>query len=361
MKFLLSIALTVTMMFSMTTSGLAAEQKFNWRLASVWGEGLVMLESERAFAKKVEEMSGGRLMIKVFPAGQLGPTNQVFDMVRSGAVEMGADWAGYWTGKNTAFDLLGSHVMGFTPLDHAIWYYAGEGREIYNELFGRYGIVYFPHHIADQESGIRSNKPIKSIDDLKGMKIRMGNFIPGKTIQEFGGQPVSMSSDEIYESLQRGVIDGAEMNMPLADYHAKLHEVAKYWLTPGWHQTQSLDGILINQKKWETLPKDLQAIVKVAAQAQFIEALSTTTYGSIDATQKMLAEGVIATRLSDSDMERVEIARNKVLEQMAKDNPDFDRILKSIVAFDKKMAPYRENSRPWSFGRTWKNYPQLAQ
>lgn len=361
MKFLMKISLALALLLAVVTSSFAAEKTFNWRLASVWGEGLVMLESEREFAKKVEAMSGGRLKIKVFPAGQIGPTNQVFDLVRSGAVEMGADWAGYWTGKNTAFDLLGSHVMGFTPLDHAIWMYAAGGKQFYDELFGAHGIVYFPHHMADQESGIRSNKPIQTVDDLKGMKIRMGNFIPGKTIQAFGGQPVSMASDDIYEAIQRGVVDGCEMNTPLADYNAKLHEVAKYWLTPGWHQTQSLDGILINKKKWDELSDDLKAIVEVAAQAQFLQSLCTTTYGSIDATAKMIESGVITYRLSDEDLERIELARNAVFEEMAQANPDFARVLNHIIDFDKKMASYRENARPWSFGRTWKHYPNIPQ
>jgi len=362
MKKLVGVVVACAMAFALVCprGASAAEDKvFNWRLASVWGEGLVMLESERAFAKRVEEMSAGRLKIKVFPAGQICPTNQVFDLVRNGAVEMGADWPGYWIGKNTAFDLLGSHVMGFTPLDDIIWIYGAGGMKIYEEMFGKYGIKYFPHHIADQESGIRTNKPLKTLDDLKGMKIRMGNLIPGKVIQAFGGQPVTMASDDIYESIQRGVIDGCEMNIPYADYMAKLHEVAKFWLTPGWHQTASLDGLLINQKKWDSLPPDLKAIVSCAAEAQIVRSLAVTTYGSVKATENMLKEGVTATRLSDADLERIEQARNKVFETMAKENPDFARVLGNIIEFDKAMANYRKNTSPWSFGRTWKHYPEL--
>jgi TRAP-type mannitol/chloroaromatic compound transport system substrate-binding protein len=361
MKVLMKAFFPCMLFLALAATGHAAEQKFSWRLASVWSEGLVMLDSEREFAKKVEEMSGGRLIIKVFPAGQIGPTNQVLDLVRSGAVEMGADWPGYWIGKNTAFDLLGSHVMGFTPLDHAIWIYAADGMGFYDEFFGAYNVKYFPHHIADQESGIRSNKPIKNLEDFKGLKIRMGNHIPGRVIQAFGAQPVTMASGEIYEAIQRGVIDGCEMNIPLADFHAKLQEVAKYWLTPGWHQTASLDGILVNKDKWNSLPPDLQAIVKYAAQAQFVESLAKTTYGSVDATADILASGVTATRLSDADLERIEVTRNEILSQMASENPDFARALKSIIDLDKKLAAYRNNTRPWSFGRTWKHYPVLPQ
>jgi TRAP-type mannitol/chloroaromatic compound transport system substrate-binding protein len=347
-------------MFCIVSAAVAAEKKFSWRMAAAWGEGLKVLDSDRAFAKKVGEMSGGRLVIKVFPAGQIAPTSQILDMVRSGAVEVGSDWPGYWSGKNTAFDLLGSQLMGFTPMDQVIWMYAGGGMKFYDELFGRYGIKYFPHHLHDQESGFRTTRPIRTLKDFKGMKLRVGSHIPALLIQKFGAQPVTMPMDDVYEAVQRGVVDGCELNMAYMDYGTKIHEVAKWWLIPGWHQTASLHGILINQKKFDELPDDLKAIVAEAARSNLLENLAVTTLGSVRAIEDMSREGVQTTRTSEEDLATIERVKNEVLLEVSAKNPDFARLLQHQIDFDKRMAPYRVITAPWSFGRTWKSYPDLS-
>ncbi len=342
-----------------TASAKSGEKVFSWRLASVWAEGFPLLESERSFAKRVESMSGGRVKIKVFPAGQIGPANQVLDLVSSGAVEMGGDWPNYWSGKNTAFDLLGSHVMGFNPDDYFNWIYAGGGLAFYEELYGKFNCVYFPHHAHDIESGIRSTKPIEKLADLDGLKIRMAGLVQGKFIQPFGAQPVATALGEVYEAMQRGVVDACEISTPVVDESTKIYEVAKYWLTPGFHQTSSIHGIMINKNKWNQLPNDLKAIIAEAARANHLTRLAETTVQSAEATNKMLAAGVITTRLTDAELDQIEKARDAVMSDLAKQNPDYARILKHQIEFAKSFANYRDASQPWSFGRNWASYPEV--
>ncbi|MCD8140298.1 MAG: TRAP transporter substrate-binding protein DctP [Planctomycetaceae bacterium] len=337
----------------------AGEKTYNWRLASVWAEGFPLLESERTFAQRVEELSNGRLKIKIFPEGQIGPANQVLDLVSSGAVEMGGDWPNYWSGKNIVFDLLGSHVMGFNPVDYYNWIYAAGGLDFYEEFYGKFNCVYFPHHAHDIESGIRSSKPINTLADLQGLKIRMAGLVQGKFIQPFGAQPVSIALNEVYEAMQRGVVDACEISIPVVDESTKIYEVAKYWLTPGFHQTSSIHGIMINKDKWNGLPDDLKAIVRDAARANHLQCLAETTMQSAVATNTMLEAGVQTTRLTPEELAEVEKAKNAVMEDLAKQNPDYARVLKHQIEFVKAYAQYREASSPWSSGRTWETYPAL--
>jgi TRAP-type mannitol/chloroaromatic compound transport system substrate-binding protein len=353
---LLSLALVMTA----PPGAWADDQKtYSWRLASVWAEGFPLLESERSFARLVESMSGGRIKIKVFPEGQIGPANQVLDLVSSGAVEMGGDWPNYWSGKNTAFDLLGSHVMGFSPNDYVNWIYAGGGKQFYDEMYGKFGTVYLPHHSHDMESGIRSSKPINALGDLKGLKIRMAGLIQGKLIQAFDAQPVSMALGEVYEAMQRGVVDACEISTPVVDESAKIYEVAKFWLTPGFHQTSSIHGIIINKAKWDQLPDDLKEIVTAAAKANLMTRLAETTIASADATNVMLNSGVTVTRFNESDLAQIEKAKNEIMVELAAANPDYARVLKHQIEFEKNFANYRQAMEPWSFGRSWQSFPEL--
>lgn len=357
MKKLGGSILAVMFVFVLVTASSAA-QTFNWRLASTWGEGSPLLESDRSFAQRVEQMSGGRINIKVFPAGQIGPANQVLDLVSSGAVEAGADWPNYWSGKNTVFDLLGSHVMGFTPADFYVWIYGYGGKKFYDEYYGKFNCVYFPHHAHDVESGIRSRKPLNSLADFNGLKVRMAGLIQGKLIQAFGAQPVSLALDEVYEAMQRGVVDACEISIPWVDETTKIYEVAQYWLTPGFHQTSSIHGILVNKKKWDELPDDLKFIVENAAKANHLERLAISTQNSSTSTEFMVTKADVKTnRVSEEDLLKLEEAKNKIMSELAAQNPDYNRVLKNQIEFVKQLAYYRDATSPWSFGRTWGSYP----
>lgn len=344
---------------ALATQGFAEDKQFSWKLASVWAEGSPNLESERQFSQLIDSMSNGRLKIKVFPEGQLGPANQVLDLVSRGAIDAGGEWASFWAGKNTAFDLLGTQIMGFSPMDYYIWIYEYDGKKYYDDLFGKSNCVYFPHHSHDLESGFRSNKEIKTLADFKGMKIRIGGLIQGKLLQALGAQPVAMSGSEVYEALQRGVIDACEFSTPDMDLVAKLNEVTKFWLTPGFHQTATINGIIINKEKWQELPDDLKAIVEAASKVCFVESFASSTLNSSRATNEMLKQGIVVNRLSDEDLLSIEKEKNKLMEQLASENPDYAAVLKSQITFDKEIAPYRKQLQPWGFGKTWGAYPEL--
>jgi len=328
----------------------APAKTFDWKMISTWGEGSLQYENDKYFVDLVKKLSNNRINIKLHASGELAPANQVLDMVSKGTVQMGSDWPNYWSGMNTAFDLLGSQAIGMTNWDYLLWIEQGGGRDLYNEIYGKFNTLYFPTSISGMESGIRSNKQINSLDDLKGMKIRMAGLIQAQLAQAVGATPVTLATTEIYEALQRGVVDGAEYSSPAADEMLKIHEVTKYWLTPGWHQSSSVYGVAINQDAWNSLPDDLKVIVEEASKAAVLSRSAFYAYGDALAAKRILESGVQTTQLPDSDMQKLREIRAEIMSKLAGENPDFAKVLKSQQDYLNNYANYREMQGDWSFG-----------
>lgn len=339
---------------------ITSAKSYNWKLVSVWPAGLKnIIAADYKFAETVESMSNGELKIKVFASGELCKSTEVLNMVSSGTVEMGVDWPNYWSGKDTAFDLLGSNSVTFSAEDYLIWDYQHGGIDLAQELYGEYGCIWFPHYMSHMESGIRSNKPINSIDDLKGMKIRLGGLLPGEILKELGATPMTISVAELYEALRRGVLDGAEFSTPSNDQDFHFDEITKYWCTPGWHQTSSQHGVLVNKKSWDSLPEHLKNIVKNAAMATHMWSYTKLAYEDAKSTEFFKSKGIIVTKLSDEDLTKIENIKNKLQVKHSEANPMYKKILQSQIDYLNGIADYREAIVPFSFGRNPKNLPQI--
>ena len=179
----------------------------NWKFQSSWPGSILLNKPDKYFAHLIDVLAGDELNLKYFDGGSIVGSTEVFEAVANGVVEMATDWPSYWDGKNTAFSLLTSVPMGFTPADYMIWYWQGGGFELAQELYGKYGIVYFPHGLTSPESGQRSNKPIKTLADYKGVKMRQCGRVQANMLGDVGGSAIFMPGGEVYMALQRGTID----------------------------------------------------------------------------------------------------------------------------------------------------------
>ena len=200
-----------------------------WKMGSTWGSGNIHYTCDERFSELVSQLTGGRFTITNYPEGALCAANQLFDYVQKGTIQCGGDWGGYWSGKDTAFELLSTTMDNFSGLDYYVWINQGGGLQCYQDLYGQYNMTYFPIMVNHAESGIRSTKPITSIADMKKMKIRLGGVMAGRAAQKLGINITTVAASELYESLQRGVIDGGEFSTPCSDDSLKLQEVAPYW------------------------------------------------------------------------------------------------------------------------------------
>lgn len=322
-----------------------------WRFQSIWPPAINLIEADKHFVEVVNELSGGELVLEFYPGGALVAGFEMFDAVAKGVFEAGGEWPNYWSGKNTAFDLLGSFPMGLTPGDYMVWIWQAGGLECYQELYGKYGLVYWPHCNTSMESGVRGHKPIYSLEDYEGLKIRMSGRNQGKILEKAGAAQVMMPGGEIYLALERGVIDAGEFCNPATDWGMGFQDVTEYWASPGWHQPNSLLGIMINQDAWDALSDHLKAVIEQAAMATFTWSWSYYEYGAIEGTDNFLDKGIELTRLDDASLEKIQEYAWEGLLEDARENPDFAKIAYSQVKYLKDFEKWRDICEPFGFGR----------
>ncbi|HSR12015.1 MAG TPA: TRAP transporter substrate-binding protein DctP [Thermodesulfobacteriota bacterium] len=330
-----------------------------WKMPSTWTPAINLIEADRYFAKKVNELSGGRFKITVSGAGELVPAMQVFDAVSKGSFPIGADWPGYWSGKNTAFDILGTYPMGLCQYDYVNWYYHYGGKALYNEMYGKFNMVSFMHASTPMESGIRTVVPIKSLADYKGKKLRISGKAPGHMLKKLGASQVMLAGGEIYQALQMKTIDGAEFNSDSCDWGMGFAEVTKYNIGPGWHQPCSTLTIMINKDAWAKLPDDLKKIVEISAEASCSYISSWFEVENIAAIEKFKKAGTQIFTLPNEDLKVLEQYSWEYMVDESKRNPDFGKVALSQMQYLKNFQVTRQKQSPFGHGRNPFTLPDL--
>lgn len=321
------------------TPGIAAEKTFKLKgqtcfgLSSPLGQNTIVI-----WKKLVEEMSGGRIKIQLFDAGEVVPSNQVFEAVSKGVLDFGLNTPAWQKGKYPAGDLfytLPGGVLAFNDL--IIWMYGGEGLKLEQEMYGD-TVVVFPLGLTPPEE-IWTNKPINTLEDIKGLKIRTAG-LGTELWQELGASVVTLPGGEVLPSLQRGLINSAEFLDASMDYSLGIHEILKYRFGPPIHMSNNIFQLLIKPSTWKKLPSDLQAIVQNAAMAATIQGYSNHWIDAIEANKKLEAAGVKTTKLSKEDQARAHEIAIRIIEKKAKADPYFAKVWASQKAYLEKYKPY---------------------
>ena len=241
--------------------------KVQWRLSTTWPPALDVLQgSAQRLAKVVEEMSGGRFRIEVFPSGQIVPPFECFDATSKGTVEAFMGVSSYWAAKEPAFEWFMTVPFGMNPEGMAAWYYQGDGLKLWEEAYGAFNLVPRPGPAFAPQMGGWFRKKITTTGDYKGLKIRIAG-LGGKVIARAGGTAVLTPAAEIYAALERGLIDAAEWVGPHDDMKLGLHKTARYYYYPGWHEPGTTNEFGFNKKAYEALPIDLRRTLDHAAAA----------------------------------------------------------------------------------------------
>lgn len=238
---------------------------YSWRMITAWAPHFPLLgEGAEELAKNIEEMSGGRIKIQVYGGGELVPPLETFDAVSQGVAELGHAASYYWAGKAPAAQFFTSLPFGMNTSQMNAWLYHGGGIELWHKAYQQFNLLAFPCGNTGAQMGGWFNKEINSIADVKGLKMRFPG-IGGKVINKAGGSAVLSAGSEIYTNLERGVIDATDWIGPYHDYLMGFHEIAKYYYYPSWAEPTGVIELLINKSAFESLPEDLQLIVKEAA------------------------------------------------------------------------------------------------
>ena len=334
-----------------TSSGTSDLPTVNWKMGSTWGAGNVHFTVDKRFAEILSQLTNGGFTVTNYAEGELCSASQLFDYVQDGTIQCGGDWGGYWSGKDSAFELLSTIMDDFTGLDYYIWIYEADGLQCYKDMYGQYNMNYFPLVTNPSESGIRSVKPITSIADMQKMKIRLGGMMAGKAAQKLGINITAVPAAELYESLQRGVIDGGEFSGPKADDSLKLQEVAPYWCAPAWYQSAGVNGVMVNMDAWNALPEQYQTAFEMAARLCCGEQLARYYHNDMVVTNQMIDEqGITVTHLNDEDWQTIrETCKETYLEE-CEINPNFKMVYDSMQAYRESATNYRDWTADYGFG-----------
>ncbi|HTS53414.1 MAG TPA: TRAP transporter substrate-binding protein [Burkholderiales bacterium] len=241
-----------------------SQPAIQWRMAASWPKSLdTLYGGAELVARRVAEMTDGKFQIRVFAAGEIVPALQVLDAVQAGTVEMGHTATYYYFGKDPAFALACSVPFGPNSRQANAWWYFGGGAEAIAPLFKQYGCIAIPGGNTGCQMGGWFRKEIKSVDDLKGLKFRIGGMA-GLVLAKLGVVPQMIGGPDIYPALEKGTVDGAEWVGPYDDEKLGFNKVAQYYYYPGWWEGGPMLQVLINEKKWNELPKSYQAALTAA-------------------------------------------------------------------------------------------------
>ena len=241
-----------------------AKKNYKWKMVTTWPPKLpVLQEGCERLAKRIGELTDGRLQINVYAAGELVPAMGIFDAVSQGTVEVGSGASYYWAGKTPAAQWFAAVPFGMNAQGLAAWFHGGGGLELWEETYAPFNLIPRPGGSTGVQMGGWFNKKINSIKDYKGLKMRIPG-LGGKVIAKAGGTVVLLPGGEIFTSLERGVIDATEWVGPLHDLRMGFYKAAKYYYYPGWHEPGTYLEYFFNKKAYESLPKDLQVIIDVA-------------------------------------------------------------------------------------------------
>ncbi|SDY62003.1 TRAP transporter substrate-binding protein DctP [Citreimonas salinaria] len=323
----------------------------SWTMTSTWPSSLELIETDRHFVELANALTGDDLQIEFYEGGALVPAGEVFGAVESGTIQAGADWPGYWAGRDSAFSPLATTPALFNAVDYVNWIQQWGGAELYDEIYGQFGMVYLPYGVTNNESGFRTSEPIRNLDDLEGKRLRLSGLEQGRLLERLGGNQVSMAGGEIYQALERGVIDGAEFSTPNVDWSAGFQQVTDYWATPGWHQSASVFGVMINQQAWDALSEETQRKLEIAAEATLLWSLAFTEKRATEAYAQFQEE-VEINRYDDETLEQIQQMANEVIVETACENPNSAKVYLSMVEYLNDYAKWRDASAPYNLGRT---------
>lgn len=318
---------------------------YTLKLAETWPTNFPIFgDTTKSFAKTVEEMSNGRLKIQIDSKNKHKAPLGIFDMVKSGQYDLGHSASYYWKGKDINMLFFTSMPFDMTASEQHAWFEHGGGNELMDKVYAKYGLKSVIGGNTASQMGGWFKKEINSIDDLKGLKMRIPGFA-GEVMAAVGAKPTNIPAGELYTALDRGTIDALEWVGPSLDLRMGFHKIAPYYYT-GWHEPGSELQFLINLKKYNSLPKDLQAILinamKLSAYKMVVQANDESAKNW--ETMKQNYPNIKVKTFPKSVFEKLRKANAELLKELSAKDPLSKEIIASRLAYLKKIRAWTDIS-----------------
>lgn len=318
-----------------------AKKNYRWKMVTTWPSGLdVLQEGCDRLAKRIGELSDGRLQIQVFAAGELVPAMESFQAVSDGTVEVGSGASYYWAGKEPATQWFAAVPFGMNAQGMSAWFHGGDGLKLWEETYAPFNLIPRPGGSTGVQMGGWFNKKINTIDDFKGLKMRIPG-LGGKVIAKAGGTVVLTPGGEIFTSLERGVIDASEWVGPLHGLRMGFYQAAKYYYYPGWHEPGTYLEYFFNKKAYESLPKDLQQIVDAACVENEHWVLAQFDARNGAALQTLINKHKTeVVRFPDAVLDALKPLADEVIAEEAAKTPMATKVNESFKKFQKDVGTW---------------------
>jgi TRAP-type mannitol/chloroaromatic compound transport system substrate-binding protein len=320
----------------------AQEKKIRFNMAGAYPSSTAILGTGQLyFAEKVKKISGGSIDIRFFEPGALVPANQYFDAIAGGSLESAYSGLGFFTGKDSAFALFSTVPFGPEIGEYLGWMRFGGGEKLMQELGRKYNIeVLLCGTIAPEASGW-FRKEIKTVDDLKGLKMRFFG-LGANVMQKLGVQTQILQAGEIFQALQLGTIDATEFSMPVMDLTLGFHQVAKHYYFPGWHQMSTFTHLMISKQKWAELSDTQKEIIKAACEDTMLHMYVEGEAVQGKALKEIRSKGVTLHYWPKEILEAYRKAWNEVIDEQKAKSPEFAKAWASLSAFRDEYKVWRE-------------------
>lgn len=305
-----------------------------WKVQSVWDAGTTGYTLFETWCNSFAEKTGGELTVKPFPAKSVAADNNaLFDAVRNGVLQGMNPFTLYWPGKIPASVFLSSYPLG--PDQPAQWdtlFYGLGMLDMARDIYAKFGMFYVGP-IQHDANIIHSKKPVNTLDDLKGMKIRMPGGMVAEVFQQFGVSTVSLPGSDIFPALEKGTIDAADYVGPAVNWDLGFGQVTKYILfgppgTMSIYQPVDLMDLTVNMRAWKQLPEKLQQFVEEQVQSYSLHHYVSIQRRNVEAMRKFKESGSVVSRLSMEDVQRVRQAAIPIWFKWAKKDADAARVFK---------------------------------
>ena len=347
------ISLIISLILSFyLLSGCENEQvneNFNWKLQSqALASSTDYLELEK-FAKNVETMSSGRLIITPHPAGSLAHGPDIFNAVSDGKIQMGNGWPNWWSAQHPSWAVMNAGPFDFMNIDASMmFFYEKDGIKMANELSQPKGVIWRPAWWAGMEFGLTSKDKINGLDDLKGKKVRIGPGLPSEVLAEASGAlSIPLVPEEIRSSMVNGNLDAVEWTTAAGVLDLGLHDISPFGIVPAIWQPSVLADFLINEKAYNELPSDLQAILETAIKSYTLTTTLKAKVKDIESLKTFNARSMKLTKWSESDIERWREATEKITELYVSRDEFSKRLIEAKQNFKGKYNEYYELFGPY--------------
>ena len=339
------LGVTSVLLIAMSMSLQAKEKVYKLKMATTWSKTTTpLIDAATNMAKLAEEMSQGRLMIRVDSSNKHKAPLGILDMVKGGQYDIGHSASYYWKGKDINTLPFTSMPFGLTAPEQYAWFYYGGGLELMQKVYSKHGLLSFPGGSTGVQMGGWFRNEIKTLDDLKGLKMRIPGFA-GEIMAKLGVQVTNIAPGELYTALERNNIDALEWVGPSMDINMGFHKVAPFYYT-GWHEPASEMQFLVNTKVFNKLPKHLQKILTTAMRVAAYDMYVQNYDMNARAWEKMKKEypDIQVKTFPKKIMDAMKKANKELRADMSAKSPELKEILDQQEAFQKRTREWTKMS-----------------